>query len=62
MANADQQAATPLDPSKFCYFEGKAYSKGARHADQVCSSGMVVFSNTPGRPAPSLTWESASRR
>jgi len=51
-----------LDPVNFCYFEGKAYSKGAIHADQICSSGMVVFSNSPGKPGANLSWMPLSKR
>lgn len=49
------------DPVNFCYFEGKAYSKGAIHAEQVCSSGMVVYNATPGKPASNLSWMPVSR-
>ena len=55
-------AEPALDPVNFCYFDGKAYSKGAIHADQVCSSGMVVFSNSPGKPGANLSWMPLSKR
>lgn len=59
---ANNRTETALDPVNFCYFEGKAYSKGAIHAQQVCSSGMVVFSASPGRPGSTLSWTPVSRR
>jgi len=64
VAEAEQRATTPLDATNFCYFEGKAYSKGARHLDQVCGTGggLVTYSTLPGRPAPTLSWGPVSRR
>jgi len=55
-------AELALDPVNFCYFEGKAYSKGAIHANQVCSSGVIVFSTSPGNPSAKLSWMPLSKR
>lgn len=54
-AGADQKPNTPLDAAAFCYFEGKAYSKGAEHAGQTCTSGM-------GRPDAPLIWMTTRAR
>lgn len=59
---ADQKPNTPLDPAAFCYFEGKAFSKGAEHAGQTCTTGMVSYNATPGRPASSLMWMPSHKR
>lgn len=61
-SGADQKPNTPLDPAAFCYFEGKAYSKGAEHAGQTCSSGLVSYNATPGRPASPLMWNPSRKR
>ena len=52
----------PPDPANFCYFEGKAYSKGAIYAGQICSSGLGNGTAGSRRPAPSLTWMPARTR
>ncbi|MBW6533206.1 hypothetical protein [Sphingomonas citri] len=61
---ADQRPGAPLDAVNFCYFDGKAFSKGARYMDQVCSagSGLVSYSAVPGRPAQPLTWVPVPKR
>ena len=61
-AGADQRPNTPLDAAAFCYFEGNAYSKGAEHAGQTCTTGMVSYNATPGRPASSLMWMPSHKR
>jgi negative regulator of sigma E activity len=45
--------AEALDNTKYCYAEGKPYSKGAKVNGRVCSRGMAIISN--GKPGP-LEW------
>lgn len=49
------------DPRAFCYFDGRPYSIGARHGDQVCvASSIRTMVSGDQHDEPPLRWVSAS--
>ena len=60
--SSDHETEQMPDPVNFCYFGGKAYSKGAIYAEQVCSAGRVTQTGTTNRPPSTLSWMPAGKR
>lgn len=51
------QTATQQDNSKACYYDGKAYSEGAKYNGQTCASDGIRVTLPDGREkVPPLTW------
>lgn len=59
---AQQEAAqrsSTHDPSKYCYFGDKAYSRGSNRDNQVCVRAGFVADGSPEANATPLQWVSA---
>ena len=51
------QTATQQDNNKACYYDGKAYSEGAKHDGRTCASDGIRVTMPDGREkVPPLTW------
>ena len=59
---SQRQPDSAPDPVNFCYYGGKAYSKGAVYEGQVCSSGMMTSFGAGNRPTSPLSWMPARTR